>query len=134
MKSALAFMGFIAGMIGLLGIGILAMSIGKTWDSRNTDALVTGFVAVCAGGAVVVGAMLALVVGVPLALRAYERRPPTPTPTVLYPPNRQLYGAQGMGAPQLPDGQGSWQQAGQYDLWDEAPLLAPPPPQRQWRE
>ena len=53
------------------GIGFLAYTIGQHWDARSTDSLITGLVATCGGGAVVIGVLLALIVGVPLALRSY---------------------------------------------------------------
>jgi len=54
------------------GIGFLAYTIGQHWDARSTDSLITGLVAACGGGAVVIGLLLALIVGVPLALRSYS--------------------------------------------------------------
>jgi hypothetical protein len=133
MKTVIATMGFLMGMIGLFGIGILAMNIGQTWDARNTDALVTGMVAMCAGSAGIVGLVLALVVGVPLGLRAYEssraQRPPAVT-VYPQPGQQQLPGY--WTAPQLGDSQmGSWQRTGQYDLWDEQ--AAPQPQEGQGR-
>ena len=53
------------------GIGFLTYTIGQHWDARSTDSLITGLVATCGGGAVVIGVLLALIVGVPLALRSY---------------------------------------------------------------
>ncbi len=54
------------------GLGFLAYTIGQYWDARSTDSLITGLVAACGGGAVVIGLLLALLVGVPLALRSYS--------------------------------------------------------------
>lgn len=54
------------------GIGFLAYTIGQHWDARSTDSLVVGLVATCGGGAVVIGVLLALIIGVPLALRSYS--------------------------------------------------------------
>jgi hypothetical protein len=53
-------------------IGFLAYTIGQHWDARSTDSLVVGLVATCGGGAVIIGVLLALIVGVPLALRSYS--------------------------------------------------------------
>jgi hypothetical protein len=53
------------------GVGAIAWQVGQTWTSADTQSLISATAAVCGGGAVVVGVMLALVVGVPLALRAY---------------------------------------------------------------
>ena len=105
-----------------LGVGILADAIGRTWDARATDGLITGLVATCGGGAVVIGVLLALIVGVPLALRAYERggqaRQAWPEPRYLPPAQQQGWQA---GPPMLTDKQqGQWLSSGgqQYDLWD----------------
>ena len=105
-----------------LGVGILAVAIGNTWDARSTDVLITGLVATCGGGAVVIGVLLALIVGVPLALRAYERggtaRQAWPEPRYLPPAQQQGWQA---GPPMLTDKQqGQWLSQGnqQYDLWD----------------
>ena len=54
------------------GIGFLAYTIGQHWDARSTDSLITGLVVTCGGGAVIIGMLLALIVGVPLALRSYS--------------------------------------------------------------
>lgn len=54
------------------GIGFLAYTIGQHWDARSTDSLIVGLVATCGGGAVIIGVLLALIVGVPLALRSYS--------------------------------------------------------------
>lgn len=56
-----------------IGAGALAWRIGDTWDQRNTDSMVTAMASICAGGAIVIGVMLALIVGVPLALRTYSQ-------------------------------------------------------------
>lgn len=110
------------------GIGVLAWRIGETWDQRNTDALVTALAAICAGGTIIVGLLLALIVGVPLALKTYEsgaharRAWPAETPAQW----RQLPGSQPPAwaeqPPMLTDNrQGAWQSAGTaaYDLWDD---------------
>lgn len=54
------------------GLGFLAYTIGQHWDARSTDSLIVGLVATCGGGAVIIGVLLALIVGVPLALRSYS--------------------------------------------------------------
>jgi hypothetical protein len=54
------------------GVGILAFQIGETWEAGDTRALISGFTTACAGGFVVLALVLGLVVGVPLALRAYS--------------------------------------------------------------
>lgn len=54
------------------GIGVLAFQIGQTWQTADTRALISGTTAACSGGFVVLALVLGLVVGVPLALRAYS--------------------------------------------------------------
>lgn len=53
------------------GLGFLAYQIGQTWDARSTDALIVGLVATCGGGMVVMGMLLALIVGIPFAIRMF---------------------------------------------------------------
>jgi hypothetical protein len=53
------------------GIGFLAYQIGQTWDARSTDSLIAGLVATCGGGVVVIGILLALIVGIPFAIRMF---------------------------------------------------------------
>lgn len=113
------------------GAGVLAWRIGQTWDQRNSDALITAMVSICAGGTIIIGILLALIVGVPLALRAYEsggyarRAWPAETPAQW----RQLPGnrppAWAEQPPMLTDNrQGAWQSGGAaaYDLWDDDQL------------
>ncbi len=54
-----------------LGVGILFASIGQTWDASTTSALIAGLVTVCGGGVLVFSLLLALIVGVPLAIRLF---------------------------------------------------------------
>lgn len=53
------------------GIGILAIRIGETWDEAATQSLVTGLTVVCGGGALMFAVLLACIIGIPLAIRAY---------------------------------------------------------------
>lgn len=53
------------------GIGVLAYRISDTWTDATTQGLVTGLTVVCGGGALVVCVLLALIVGVPLAIRIF---------------------------------------------------------------
>jgi hypothetical protein len=71
MKQILAFLGAIPILALFGGIGILAYRIGETWDAATTQSLVTGLTVVCGGGALMFALLLALIVGVPLAIRAY---------------------------------------------------------------
>ena len=53
------------------GVGILAWRIGATWTSATTQSLVTALTVICGGGALLFAILLALIVGIPLAIRAY---------------------------------------------------------------
>jgi hypothetical protein len=53
------------------GIGVLSWRISETWSEATTQSLVTGLTVVCGGGALVVCVLLALIVGVPLAVRIF---------------------------------------------------------------
>lgn len=132
----MSWKGLLAGLVALPilalfgGMGMLAYQIGQTWDQRNTDALVTAVASICAGGAVIVGLLLALIVGVPLALRAYENGgrarhawpAETPAQWRALPPasSKPAWAEQ---PPMLTDSQqqGTWQSLGPgaYDMWDE---------------
>ena len=71
MKKILALIGAVPVLALFGGIGVLSWRIAETWNAETTQGLVTGLVVVCGGGALVVGILLALIVGVPLAIRAY---------------------------------------------------------------
>ena len=116
------------------GLGILFYQIGQHWDARSTDSLIAGLVATCGGGAVVIGVLLAVIVGIPFAIRMFEQsgnarhvwHEPTPSWPALPPTSRSPGWAER--PPLLIDKQqGSWQTLGnQYDTWDEErqpPLL-----------
>jgi hypothetical protein len=53
------------------GIGILALRIGETWNEAATRSLVTGLTVICGGGALIFAILLACIIGIPLAIRAY---------------------------------------------------------------
>lgn len=53
------------------GIGILALRISDSWNAATTQSLVTGLTVVCGSGALVFAILLACIVGIPLAIRAY---------------------------------------------------------------
>lgn len=57
-----------------LGVGVLAWKVGGTWDQRNTDMLITGLITVCMGGTMLTGGIVALIVGMPFALRIMRER------------------------------------------------------------
>jgi hypothetical protein len=82
------------------GMGFLAYQVGQTWDARSTDSLIAGLVATCGGGVVVIGLLLALIIGIPFAIRMFGeagysqrawREPPPPAylPRVPFPERTQ---------------------------------------------
>jgi len=120
----------VAPFVALLGgIGILAYNISQSWDARNTDALISGLIASCSIGGIVMAGILGAIVGIPLAMRLMDRwREAEPLPPQhwkeLPSPARQLpyYGE----PPQLADKQiGSYQSMEQYDLWEEENDVTP---------
>lgn len=117
------------------GAGALAWRIGDTWDQRNTDSMVTAMASICAGGAIVIGVMLALIVGVPLALRTYSQGGQAQRSWQYdrYPPQQYLQHPQHPQHPQLVDSQhdadGAFDVSDRrYDFWSEAE-----DPDRGWR-
>lgn len=106
------------------GIGFLAWQIGQTWDARSTDSLISGLVVSCSAGGIVIAILLSLIVGIPLALRAYERggiaRQAWQEPQYrALPPSRPPLWAE---QPPMIEGKvsGSWNTSGdQYDLWED---------------
>jgi hypothetical protein len=127
------------------GVGVLAYNVSQTWDSRNTDALISGLVASCGMGGIVMAGLLAAIIGIPMAMRlmdkwresdaryaqgwnraAFWSRDGLPQAHHMQSSPR-LAGYQEPQPPLLETKQtaGSWQSAGiqAYDLWDEG---APP--------
>jgi len=119
----------LAPFVALLGgVGVLAFNISQTWDARNTDALISGVIASCSIGGIVMAGMLGTLVGIPLAMRLMDRwrqaGPPPRQWRQLPSPARQLpyYGE----PPQLSDRQsGSYHSMEQYDLWEEGDDVVP---------
>ena len=119
------------------GIGFLAYEIGQSWDQRSTDSLIAGLVATCGGGAVVIGVLLSLIVGIPFAVRLYERTGQArrewdaPAPRVL-PSRPALPPPAWDAAPPLIEekAHGAWESRGAagYDLWDDGPAA------REWQD
>lgn len=109
-----------------VGVGVLAYNVSQTWDSRNTDALISGLVASCSMGGIVVAGLLAGIVGIPLAMRLMDRWreadrvAAAPMPRyMLDAPRAQWHEPT---PPRLVDKQaGSWQTQGPatYDLWED---------------
>lgn len=109
-------------LIVFIGVGVLAMNISSTWDSRNTDALISGLVASCSMGGVIVGGLLALLIGIPMAIRIMrEANPPYGPPYVQARPTRSLPPVWMQEPPQIEikaNDQGTWESPGVhvYDL------------------
>lgn len=122
----------LAPFVALLGgVGFLFYQIGQNWDVRSTDSLIAGLVATCGGGAVVIGVLLAIVIGVPFAIRmlreaghadrAWRQLPPYPS---LPARSRQPIWTQE--PPLLEAKQGSWQRMDNpYDTWEDDPPALP---------
>ncbi len=111
------------------GAAFLMLQIGHTWDSRSTDTLITGLVATCGGGMVVIGMLLAIIVGIPFAIRMFSEsghsrrswqiEPPVRHNSIPLSPSSPFWNGH---PPLLTDKQqGSWQSVGQkgYDLWTD---------------
>lgn len=125
----------LAPFVALLGgVGILFYQIGQHWDARSTDSLIAGLVATCGGGTVVIGVLLAIIIGIPFAIRMlreashaahlwHSRAPYPPLPSSFKQNPRWMEQP-----PLLVDKQkGSWRTLGQnYDVWDdERPAMDP---------
>jgi len=124
MKSVLTILFAVPTLALFGGVGLLAWNIGQTWDARSTDTLIAGLISVCAGGTFLAALLLGLIVGVPLALRAYERggqaRQAWQEPRYrALPPARPPSWAEQ--PPLIEDKNvGSWQSTGMgYDLWED---------------
>lgn len=122
----------------MIASAFVGQAIAENWDRATTASLVTGLVAVCGGGFVVVSLIVGLVVGMPFAIRLFfeagvaRRAFDSSGPVVTYSQGRQLPPPAGRQwqeetPPQLPDRQsGSWQSSGPgaYRLWEEEPVEA----------
>ena len=107
----------------------VGMAIADSWNEATTTSLVTGLVAVCGGGFVVISLILALIVGIPMATRFFfeagvaRRAFDAPSPYVdsrALPAGRRPW--QEETPPLLTDRQsGSWQSSGpgSYRLWED---------------
>ena len=71
-NEALGTLVVVAGAAVLGGFGFLAYQVGQTWTETTTQSMVTGLVAVCGGGAVVLVLLVSLIVGIPMAIRYLE--------------------------------------------------------------
>ena len=130
MKSSTILIGLVAvPVLALfLGVGVLAMRIGDHWTEATTASLVTGLTTVCGGGFVVISLIVAIVVGIPFAIRMFGESGRANSTWAALPPTMPRY-ASGLptwreaGPPMLeakPDG-GQWltQGPGAYDLWED---------------
>jgi hypothetical protein len=117
------------------GVGILALQIGDTWQPADTRALISGITASCTGGAIVLALLLGLIVGVPLALRAYsaaahgarrwdDQMPPPPDYRRALPPPRAAAWLEQPPAVQGGQQPGQWLShgPGAYDLMDDGTI------------
>jgi len=132
MKSSTIIVGLVAvPVLALfLGVGVLAMQIGNHWTDATTASLVTGLTTVCGGGFVVIALIVAIVVGIPFAIRMFGESGRANSTWGSLPPIPPRY-ASGLpswresGPPLLeakPEG-GQWLTQGPqvYDLWDQDP-------------
>ncbi|MCB0083384.1 MAG: hypothetical protein KDE47_20725, partial [Caldilineaceae bacterium] len=71
MKDLLYTLAAIPALALIGGMGILAWRIGETWTSTTTQSLIIALTVICGGGALLFAILLALIVGIPLAIRAY---------------------------------------------------------------
>jgi MFS family permease len=120
----------LAPFVALLGgLGVAAYNVSQTWDSRNTDALISGLVASCGMGGIVIAGLLAAVIGIPFAMRLMDRwreadRYALPTarrwPLPAWWQGPPAWAEQ---PPMLTDKQqpGQWISGGQYDVWEDQP-------------
>lgn len=130
MKNSTIFMGLIAvPVLALfLGVGVLAMQIGEHWTDATTASLVTGLTTVCGGGFVVLSLIVAIVVGIPFAIRMFGEsgRANSTWATMPPPPPRYASGLPNWQEPRPPlleakpeGGQWLTQGPGAYDLWEQ---------------
>lgn len=129
MEQALGRLFTLAGLAILGGVGVLAWQVGETWTSSDTQALITAFAMVCGGGAVLIAVLVAMVLGVPMAIRyfgeagrARQSWGDAPVPMRgMSPVTRQLGGYDPPMLTASKDDAGTWQSGGPsaYDLWDE---------------
>ncbi len=85
-----------------VGVGVFFYNASATWTSSDNQAVITAMAAVCGSGLVVVGLLVAFIVGIPLAIRAYGESgraarqwegPPVDVPYRALPPMQQEYPA-----------------------------------------
>lgn len=126
MNEALGRLFTLAGLAVLTGVGVLAWQIGDKWTEANTQSLITSVAMVCGGGAVLVAVLVAMVLGVPMAIRyfgeagrARQTWEPMPPPMPRRVPQLDGYAGPPLLTAQRGEG-GTWQSMGpgQYDTWD----------------
>lgn len=126
-SEALSGLMLLAGLALFGGVGLFAWQVGQTWNHSDTQTLIGGLIAACSGGFVVLALIVGLVVGVPLALRAYSQGAEARRHWQEWDDPRPLSGpGPGRAAPWLEQppqitqqpGEGRWLSAGpaQYDL------------------
>ena len=127
MNEALGRLFTLAGLAVLTGVGVLAWQIGDKWTEANTQSLITSMAMVCGGGAVLLAVLVAMVLGVPMAIRyfgeagrARQTWEPMPPPMPRRVPQLDGYAGPPLLTAQRGEG-GTWQSMGpgQYDTWDD---------------
>lgn len=128
----------LAPFVALLGgVGFLFYQIGQRWDARSTDSLIAGLVATCGGGAVVIGVLLAIIIGVPFAIRmlreagnadqVWHQLPPYSPSYPSLPSPRDQRPTWVQEPPLIEAKQGSWQRMDNpYDTWEDEPQAQQP--------
>ena len=124
-----------------IGIGVLSYAISGTWTEATTASLITGMVAVCGGGAVVIALILSLIIGIPFAIRTFgemgnarQAWPGSPAwgpmppalprawqedaPPMIGAKGEGRFLTQGPGTYDLWEGQGQDQESTRYEDWE----------------
>lgn len=131
LEGALSKLVLLAGLALLVGVGVLAFGVAGTWDTRNTDILVSSLATGCVGGLVAIAVILSVLLGVPLAIKLMreqgeqQRLSQNTLPgqwQALPPAHRPGLPGWAEQAPQLTGSSdaGQWHTLGpeQYDLWE----------------
>jgi hypothetical protein len=128
-KTILAVIAAAPFVVVLLAVGVAAYNVSQTWDARNTDALISGLVASCGMGGIVIAGLLTAIIGIPFAMRLMDKWQETDavsrrrwrTSGVLDPTSNRLTGYFEPRPPMIdakPE-PGSWASSiDTYDLWE----------------
>lgn len=133
-KTIFAVIAAVPFVVVFLAAGVAAYNVSQTWDARNTDALISGLVASCGMGGIVIAGLLAGIIGIPFAMRLMDRWRETDavygrhwtTSGMLGPTANRPAGYFEPRPPMIEakSEQGSWTSSGidTYDLWEEEQL------------